>query len=368
MVQVFQFNRISTLDKIDADSGVIFGVSVICKGEAKGHNGLQIDNKALTQFLDLAREHKNGIKIRFGQDHDSGASDIAGILKNFRRDGDTVRADLHLLKADKHFHKIIEMAATMPEEFGLSASTAAIEEQIGPDKFVRFTDIFSVDIVSNPAATNGLFFDTNSTIKTPMLKELAIKLGIAAEQAEQATEQELLVAFEACSKKMKADAESEAKKKFQKKLDAEADSDADADDEEKAKQGKKFSELEDKIVKLVQPITEKLTELEKKSADTLELARKSEIDGLIAEASRDGKVIPLSNEQLYKMETAVVKCMISKLPAGQVKMSRKTEPPKGSDGKVLDRNSAEFKAYIEQRKAEGAIALGQRILSQMNLN
>ena len=50
-------------------------------GEAKGHNGLLIDDKALSQFLELAKEHTDGIKVRFGQDHDAGASDIAGILK-----------------------------------------------------------------------------------------------------------------------------------------------------------------------------------------------------------------------------------------------------------------------------------------------
>ena len=349
MAQFAQFSLISTNQKVDAEAGIIHGVCVMCLGQAKGHD-VSIDEKSLTQFLALAQKHSDGIKVKFGNDHKAGVEDTTGLLKNFKRDGDKIRADLHLLKTDPNFNKIVEMAKTLPNEFGLSASTQADEELIGHDKFVRFLDIFSVDIVSNPAATNGLFFSTNNK-KSPMLKELAIKLGIPADKAEAATEQELLVAFDACSKKLKADADAEAKKKL----------DADGDDEETDKKGKKkFEEIEGKLTEFAT----KLTQLESDKKGALELAKKDEIDGLVSEASRDGKVIPLSVEALSKMDTKDIKEMITKLPKS-VQLSRKAVAPKKADGtEITDRKSPEFKAFMVNQREQGALTLGNRILQQ----
>ena len=351
MAQFAQFSLISTNQKVDAEAGIIHGVCVMCLGQAKGHD-VSIDEKSLTQFLALAQTHADGIKVKFGNDHKAGVEDTTGLLKNFKRDGDKIRADLHLLKTDPNFNKIVEMAKTLPNEFGLSASTQADEELIGHDKFVRFLDIFSVDIVSNPAATNGLFFSTNNK-NSPMLKELAIKLGVPADKVETATEQDLLVAFEACSNKMKADAETEAEKK--KKLAA------DADDEEKGKQGKKkFEEIEGKLTEFAT----KLTQLEADKKGALDLAKKAEIDGLVSEASRDGKVIPLSVEALSKMDTKDIKEMITKLPKS-VQLSRKAVAPKKADGtEITDRKSPEFKAFMVNQREQGALTLGNKILQQ----
>ena len=355
MAQFAQFSLISTNQKVDAEAGIIHGVCVMCIGKAKGHE-VSIDEKSLTQFLALAQQHTDGIKVKFGNDHKAGVEDTTGLLKNFKRDGDKIRADLHLLKTDPNFNKIVEMAKTLPNEFGLSASTQADEELIGHDKFVRFLDIFSVDIVSNPAATNGLFFSTNNQ-KSPMLKELAIKLGIPADKAEAATEQDLLVAFDACSGKMKADAEANKKLEAKKKKEEE-----DADDEEKGKQGKKkFEEIEGKLTEFAT----KLTQLEADKKGALELAKKAEIDGLVSEASRDGKVIPLSIEALSKMDTKDIKEMINKLPKS-VQLSRKQiVTPKTSDGKdITDRRSPEFKAFMASQREQGALTLGNKILQQ----
>ncbi|NBQ48723.1 MAG: hypothetical protein EBU33_09775, partial [Sphingobacteriia bacterium] len=171
MSQFTQFSSIALSERINAVDGIILGVCVMEKGEAKGHN-LQIDDKSLDQFLQLASERKDGVKVRFGADHNAGASDINGALKNFRREGDRIRADLHLLKTDKNYSKIIEMAEMLPNEFGLSASTTAGEELIGHDRYVRFTEIFCVDIVSNPAATKGLFFSQNNNNQTNTIRRL----------------------------------------------------------------------------------------------------------------------------------------------------------------------------------------------------
>ena len=346
MIQAVQFNAIASLDRIDAAEGVIRGVCVMALGEAKGH-GLHLDNTSLDQFLDLAVNRKDGVKVRFGADHDAGASDINGSLKNFRRDGDKIRADLFLLKSDRNFAKIIEMAEKLPNEFGLSASTTADEELIGHDKFVRFKEIFCVDIVSNPAATKGLFFSINTNQSNTMLKEFATLLGLP----ETATEADVKLALEA---KCKMDAEAK------KKLDAEAE----ADDEEKGKENKKFSALEAQVLEL----TNKLAGIEANSQAAKDSAHKAEIEGLKLEASKDGRVIPMNDEALVKLSIPEIKEMIAKLPKGQLKLSRGNTIPTNKDGKAItDRRSPEFKAFLQAKQAEGALALGQR-MTATNLN
>lgn len=457
MVQFAEFNSIATNDAIDGAAGIIRGVVVISKGEAKGHDGLTIDDKAINQFLQLAKEHKDGIKVRFGKDHDAGADDICGILKNFYRSGDRVRADLHVLKADEHYEKIMEMARILPNEFGLSASTSATDETIDDVRYVRFSDIFSVDIVSNPAATDGLFFsdgghggylvekdgqkhlpthkngkadhrlmgaawaalhggyrgnkyegpgkqeaisklkalykregmeppgEEKSNYSNTMKKILALSLNLSAE----ATDEEILTAFAAKCKAsgMDADAEAEAKKEMKAKLDADdsdgddddegADGetakkkskkhakkfDGDADDEEKAKQGKKeLSEIQSKITELDQ----KIAEFSTKAQESAAAAKKAEVSALLAEATRDGKVVPLTEKVLLSLEISDVKDMISKLPKGQLKLERGTKPTDKSGKEITDKNSPEFRAFMAARKEEGALKIGERMVTLNN--
>lgn len=340
MAQFAQFSLISTNQKVDAEAGIIHGVCVMCLGQAKGHD-VSIDEKSLTQFLALAQTHADGIKVKFGNDHKAGVEDTTGLLKNFKRDGDKIRADLHLLKTDPNFNKIVEMAKTLPNEFGLSASTQADEELIGHDKFVRFLDIFSVDIVSNPAATNGLFFSTNNKPKS------MIKLAQAVGLPETATEDEILTEFA---------------KKLSKKDEKCMKADADGDDEEKGKQGKKKFEAD--IMARLTEFATKLSQLEVDKKASLDLAKKAEIDGLVSEASRDGKVIPLSVEALSKMDTKDIKEMITKLPKS-VQLSRKAVAPKKADGtEITDRKSPEFKAFMVNQREQGALTLGNKILQQ----
>ena len=365
MLKFDQFSSIAQNSGVNAKDGVIYGVCVMAKGEAKGH-GLYLDDKSIDGFLELTKERANGVKVRFGADHDAGADDINGTLKNFRKEGDKIRADLHLLKSDKNFEKLIEMAEKMPHEFGLSASTSAEEELIGHDKFVRFTEIYCVDIVTTPAATKGLFFSQLTNPKLNMTK-IALALGLP----ETATEAEIIeaskLALEAKDKlcKYEAEAEAEAKKKLEaeakakKKLEAEAE----ADDEEKGKEGEKpkahkFNELE----ATVKNLSEKIESLLNAANASKEAAHKAEIENLKLEASKDGKIINLSDEALLKLTSAEVKEMISKLPKGQLKLSRGNSTP-NKDGKPLDKRSPEFKAHLATIREENALKLGQKMIN-----
>ena len=149
-------------ERIDRESGVIFGVSVITTGLAKTHDKV-VDAKTLRTVKDSAESYPGGLKVKMG--HGTDAKDIVGVLQNFRIDGSQLRADLHLLKSSQWFSQIAEMAETIPDLFGLSISFSCEIEEVDGLKCARCVEIYSADIVDTPAANaNGLFsiVDTES--------------------------------------------------------------------------------------------------------------------------------------------------------------------------------------------------------------
>jgi hypothetical protein len=142
--------------QIDAQAATITDVSVITVGEAKGH-GLMIDEQTLVEVKAAAETYAGGLKVK--TDHYTGFNEIVGTLKNFRIDGDQLRADLFLLKNHDATARILEMAELMPDTFGLSISfTGEHEESDNDIVFARCTEIYSADLVDAPAANpTGLF-------------------------------------------------------------------------------------------------------------------------------------------------------------------------------------------------------------------
>jgi len=144
--------------KIDRRKGVIKGCAVITVGEAKGHR-MRVDMTTLEQVRDCAEEYVGGVAVRFAQeDHGGGAANIIGNLRNWRVEDETLRADLHLLKAHQDYELVMEMAATMPESFGLSIVFSGVHEDTEAGLFARCIELYGVDVVKNPAANpTGLF-------------------------------------------------------------------------------------------------------------------------------------------------------------------------------------------------------------------
>lgn len=141
---------------IDSQAGIISDVSVITVGEAKGH-GMLIDAQTLMEVKRAAETYSGGLKVK--TDHYSGFNEIVGVLKDFRIDGDQLRADLHLLKNHEATARILEMAELMPDTFGLSISfSGQHDESDGGTLFARCSEIYSADLVDAPAANpTGLF-------------------------------------------------------------------------------------------------------------------------------------------------------------------------------------------------------------------
>ena len=144
----------STYRDEEMDEMELGGVSILEVGEAKGHD-LFVDKTSLETALKLMQEAKNGVKAKMN--HGSGLEAVVGFLRNPRIDGDKLVADLRLLRNSPHYGLIKEMASEAPDQFGVSLAFVNESETINGKDYIRPQSIASADLVSSPAATNGLF-------------------------------------------------------------------------------------------------------------------------------------------------------------------------------------------------------------------
>jgi len=175
------------LGKIYADQAMIMGVSVITEGDAIGH-GVMIDAISIMTIRDAAMQYPNGVKVMM--DHEDEIEDIVGVIKNFTIDGVQLRADLQLLQSSEYTPQILEMAAIMPDAFGMSISFSGTLEEVADCLYVRCDEIYSCDIVSAPAANpSGLFAAIVDTTQNVMeLQALTIELSAEKEMRLNAVE------------------------------------------------------------------------------------------------------------------------------------------------------------------------------------
>jgi hypothetical protein len=141
-------------EDLEVDELELGGVSILEVGEAKGHD-LFVDKVSLEKALAIMKQAKNGTKVKIN--HGSGLNDVVGFARNPRIEGDKLVADLRLLRNSPHYGLIKEMAAEAPDQFGVSLAFVNESETINGKDYIRPQSIASADLVSSPAATNGLF-------------------------------------------------------------------------------------------------------------------------------------------------------------------------------------------------------------------
>lgn len=147
---------------VDVQAGVVRGVSVITVGPAKGH-GIEVDATTLTQVKACAESYQGGLKVKM--EHEGDAGDIVGYLTNFHIVGEQLLADLHLLKSTPHREYILELAQTIPDTFGLSIAFSGPVEVKNDTRLARCTEIYSCDMVGEPAANPSGLFDAGPLVK-----------------------------------------------------------------------------------------------------------------------------------------------------------------------------------------------------------
>lgn len=144
----------STYRDEETEEMELSGVSILEVGEAKGHD-LFVDKTSLQTALNLMGKAKNGVKVKMN--HGSGLDAVVGFARNPRIEGDRLVADLRLLRNSPHYGLIKEMASEAPDQFGVSLAFVNESETINGKDYIRPQSIASADLVSSPAATNGLF-------------------------------------------------------------------------------------------------------------------------------------------------------------------------------------------------------------------
>ena len=172
---------------VDRNTQTIHGVAVVTKGEALGHNRL-LDETFLEQTVNAGNKARHGVKARFDHPNASNTSmgTTVGRFKQFRRDGDIVRADLHFLKSASKSPNgdypdyIMSLAEEDPGTFGTSIVFEEDEPLVQLDEegkpiegalmISRLKKLFAADVVDEPAANPNGFFST------PVQQSLATKL------------------------------------------------------------------------------------------------------------------------------------------------------------------------------------------------
>jgi len=138
--------------EINADKGVIEGVSVCTVGEAKGH-GVNLDSEFIEDVRAFGAEKKQGLKARYGHPNMSSTAlgTFLGRFKNFTVDGDHVRADLFLSneakvtpQGDLHAY-VIGMATNEPDMFGTSIVFTPGKEYVRGDDGEKVYDFYDTD-------------------------------------------------------------------------------------------------------------------------------------------------------------------------------------------------------------------------------
>jgi hypothetical protein len=171
----------ATDSRVDAENGILRGVRVITKGEAKTHTfmGCPIicDEMTISDVVREASTFADGVPVKLA--HGTDIEELVGSIRGIYADGDCARGDLYLLKTHESFATLIEMAQTMPSNFGVSISFLNLPEPvmntglddegnggIAPeyqDEIVAYAarivegGLFSADLVSNPSCNPSLF-------------------------------------------------------------------------------------------------------------------------------------------------------------------------------------------------------------------
>lgn len=168
--------------EIDRENRVIEGFAVVSKGEARGHN-VMLDETFLDQVVEHGNKAKRGVKMRFDHPNASNTSmgTALGRAKRFRRDGEVVRADAHLLNAASKSPNgdlatyVMDLAEEDPAAFG--ASLVFVGDELdqrdedgnrikGAPKLARLGKLLATDVVDDPAANPGGFLSEEASLAT----------------------------------------------------------------------------------------------------------------------------------------------------------------------------------------------------------
>lgn len=180
------------IGQVDAQKGVLLGVTVAEVGDATGHfafadaagrivgvggAGDGENFKGATKRLQLAMDErslltvvaagKQAKRFKTREDHDDAIEARAGFSENFRMDGGKVVCDLTTFDSYRNRAVFLEAATLTPELIGLSGDFKFTAEVVGDRAMMRVTRIDAVDIVDQGAVTHAGLFKVKPQVDIP---------------------------------------------------------------------------------------------------------------------------------------------------------------------------------------------------------
>ena len=158
---VLCFQALGNEPKIDAEKGIMRGVSVMSKGPALGHS-LEVDDTTLDQIV---RQGNQRDRVPVYVYHGSGLKEHVGDAVNFSRDGDKARCDIELYDSHADRAYLLEKAQKNPTSFGISSESYpppndplhVLKSPNSKVRYIRSTKLDALAFVRDPATNTSLF-------------------------------------------------------------------------------------------------------------------------------------------------------------------------------------------------------------------
>jgi hypothetical protein len=161
-------------DNLDKARGIVRSCALLTMGEIQGHNCVA-DSKSLATLLACAKKAK---KVKVKLDHGPSLGQVIGSLSSFRMsdDGTKVLGNLTLLKSAESYDFVLDLIENLSGQIGLSiAFSPSFDTGPNGTRLVRCDELYSVDLVSDPAQSNpdGLF--DAGLVNTPAVVPTGVK-------------------------------------------------------------------------------------------------------------------------------------------------------------------------------------------------
>lgn len=162
--------------KVDRDKGIIFdvkmgGISSKNTHGQQGVDGSEYKLEAYRAAIPLYEgrrsffNHPAGRRARAERQF----QEFAGCFRDVKVKDDGLYGNLHYVKGDPLCEKLATVAESMPEQVGMSHNATGkshVETKRRKNVIESIPEVLSVDLVMDPATTNGMFESQETTVKT----------------------------------------------------------------------------------------------------------------------------------------------------------------------------------------------------------
>jgi hypothetical protein len=161
------------IDRVDPQSGILYGVKVLGESSRnKRRYAKDAMREAVSKYDGVKSYVDHPDRERLSEDRKFSA--WSGVFKNPRYvEGKGIYADLHLRQKGDYFEGIIEAAQKFPTAVGFSHVAEGESHLDGETEIVEsIREVFSVDLVTDPATTKGMYESVHKTFKALVIESL----------------------------------------------------------------------------------------------------------------------------------------------------------------------------------------------------